>query len=83
VQSEVANAARTAAKRKSAKRVPADDPRWKQVQAELLEHQKQLEATRQGVAKFRQSELAVSAAGETAGPQSSASSTAATVWNLQ
>jgi hypothetical protein len=54
-RSEVPKAGHTAAKRKSksAKRPPADDPRWKQVQAELEEHQKQLEATRQDVEKAR------------------------------
>jgi len=52
-RSEAPKAGHTTAKRKSSKRPPADDPRWKQVQAELLEHQKQIEATRQDVEKAR------------------------------
>ncbi|MGA2629012.1 MAG: hypothetical protein ABSG54_02250 [Terriglobia bacterium] len=35
------------------KRVPADDPRWKKVQAELDEHQKQIEAGRQDLQNAR------------------------------
>ena len=41
------------AKRTRAKRAPADDPRWKQVQAELSEHQKAIEAARQDVEQAR------------------------------
>ena len=39
--------------RKAEKRAPAEDPRWKQVQAELAGQQKQIEATRQDVEKNR------------------------------
>jgi len=39
--------------RKNAKRIPSEDPRWKQMQSELAEHQKQIDATRQGVEKNR------------------------------
>jgi hypothetical protein len=35
------------------KRAPADDPRWKKVQAELDEHQKQIEAGRQDLQNAR------------------------------
>lgn len=37
----------------SAKRAPVEDPRWKQVQAELENHQKQISATQQEIEKTR------------------------------
>ncbi len=38
---------------KAAKRAPAEDPRWKQVQAELADHQKQIEANQKELASAR------------------------------
>jgi hypothetical protein len=49
----VARTRRHPSARAQAKPRPADDPRWKQVQAELAEHQKQIDAARQDVAETR------------------------------
>ena len=43
----------TAAKRTRVRRAPAEDPRWKKVQAELSDHQKQIAAARQEMERNR------------------------------
>lgn len=53
VAKTTAKARHQRAGRAAEKRVPTEDPRWKQMQAELAEHQKQIDTTRQDIDRAR------------------------------